>query len=153
MYGAQRAAYFAAWDRAPSAVCAKESLSETAAARLWDSLGLLHLEPADDVPASDSFLLAKAFNCYKGPDKDRQVINRRGRNWVESRLCGHSLFIPVGPMLGMLEINPRRQTLLCAATDGKDFYHQLAVSRSKAASNALGPALPKSLCRVNHCFC
>ena len=43
----------------------------------------------------------------------------------------------------MLEINPRRQTLLCSATDRKDFYRQLAASRSKTASNALGPALPR----------
>ena len=95
--------------------------------------------------ASDSYLLAKAFHCYKGPDKDRQFIDRRGRNWAEARLCGSSLFIPVGPMLGMLEVEPFRQTLLCTATDRKDFYHQLAVSQSKAASNALGPALPRTL--------
>ena len=104
------------------------------------------------MPASDSYLLAKAFNCYKGPDKDRQVIDRRGRNWAEARLCGPSLFIPVGPMLGMLEVEPFRQTLLCAATDRKDFYHQLAVSQSKAASNALGPALPRFLVESTAAF-
>ena len=48
-------------------------------------------------------------------------------------------------LLGMLEVEPFRQTLLSAATDRKDFYHQLAVSQSKAASNALGPALPRTL--------
>ena len=72
------------------------------------------------------------------------MIDRRGRNWAEARLCGPSLFIPVGPMLGVLELDPSRQTLLCSATDRKDFYHQIAASRSKAASNALGPALPRS---------
>ena len=111
-------------------VWTKESTSETASlARLWDSLGLLRLEPAH-TPASDSYILAKAFNCDKGPDKDRQVIDRRGRNWAEARLCRPSLSsVPVGPMLGMLELDPSRQTLLCSATDRKDFYHQLAVSR------------------------
>ena len=104
------------------------------------------------MPASDSFLLARAFNCYKGPDKDRQVIDRRGRNWAEARLCGPSLFIPVGPMLGMLEVDPLRQTVLCSATDRKDFYHQLAASRSKAASNALGPALPLSMVDATSAF-
>ena len=133
-------------------VWTRESPSETAAlARLWDSLGLLHLVPAT-LPASDSYMLARAFNCYKGPDKDRQVIDRRGRNWAEARLCGPSLFIPVGPMLGMLEVSPSRQTLLCAATDRKDFYHQIAVSRSKATSNALGPALPRAFVESTSAF-
>ena len=133
-------------------VWTRESWQETAAlARLWDGLGLLHLEPAL-LPAADSFLLARAFNCYKGPDKDRQVIDRRGRNWAEARLCGPSLFIPVGPMLGMLELDPSRQTLLCSTTDRKDFYHQIAASCSKAASNALGPALPRSVVESTSAF-
>ena len=56
----------------------EESPIETAAlARLCDKLGLLHLEPAD-MPATDSYLLARAFNCCKGPDKDRQVIGGAG---------------------------------------------------------------------------
>ena len=133
-------------------VWTKESVAETASlALLWDSHRLLHLEPAS-LPASDSYMLAKAFNCYKGPDKDRQVIDRRGRNWAESRLCGPSLFIPVGPMLGMLEVDPHRQSLLCSATDRKDFYRQIAASRSKAASNALGPALPRNLVEATSAF-
>ena len=70
----------------------RESPAETAAlAELWDQLGLL----------------ARAFNCYKAADK-----GRRGQNFAESRLSGPSLFIPVGPTLGMLEADPARQVVL-----------------------------------------
>eukprot|EP00439_Symbiodinium_sp_Y106_P032283 s4370_g3.t2 len=95
----------------------RESPAETAAlAELWDQLGLL----------------ARAFNCYKAADK-----GRRGQNFAESRLSGPSLFIPVGPTLGMLEADPARQCLrhLCVAeeiysaeglagSDGKDIVGQ-----------------------------
>ena len=63
------------------------------------------LQPAS-LTSSDSYLLASAV---KGPDKDRQVVDRMGRAWAESRLRGPGLFIPIGPLLGMLEINPARQ--------------------------------------------
>ncbi|CAE7527751.1 unnamed protein product [Symbiodinium sp. CCMP2592] len=123
-------------------VWTRESPSEVASlARLWDSLGLLRLTPALLSP-SESYLLARAFNCYKGPDKDRMIIDRRGQNWAESRLSGPSLYIPVGPMLGMLEVRPHVQSVYCAAADRKDFYHQLRATGPKALSNRLGPALP-----------
>ena len=95
-------------------------------------------------------VLSRAFNCYKGPDRDRMIIDRRGQNFAESRLSGPSLFIPVGPMLGMLEANPSTQTVCCSAADRKDFYHQLKVPPSRAVFNALGPALPRELvCRTS----
>ena len=113
-------------------------------AALWDRLGLLRLAPAS-LLKSEAYLLARAFNCYKAPDKDRMIIDRRGQNWAESRLPGPSLFIPVGPMLGMLEVDPARQTVYCAASDRKDFYHQIAAPPAKALSNVLGPALPRKV--------
>ena len=126
-------------------VWTRERVEETAAlASLWDSLGLLHLEPAR-LRASESYRLARAFNCYKSPDKDRMIIDRRGQNFAESRLAGPSLFIPVGPMLGMIEADPSRERVLCSTTDRKDFYHQFAAGRPKASLNALGPALPAAL--------
>ena len=126
-------------------VWTRERVEETAAlASLWDSLGLLHLEPAR-LRASESYRLARAFNCYKSADKDRMIIDRRGQNFAESRLAGPSLFIPVGPMLGMIEADPSRERVLCSTTDRKDFYHQFAAGRPKASLNALGPALPAAL--------
>ncbi|CAE7635021.1 unnamed protein product, partial [Symbiodinium necroappetens] len=117
-------------------------------AAMWDRLGLLRLAPAS-LLESEAYLLARAFNCYKAPDKDRMIIDRRGQNWAESRLPGPSLFIPVGPMLGMLEVDPARQTVYCAASDRKDFYHQIAAPPAKALSNVLGPALPReSVCNL-----
>ena len=128
-------------------VWSRESPREVASlAGLWDTLGLLRLAPAT-LALSESYLLARAFNCYKGPDKDRMIIDRRGQNWAESRLSGPSRFIPVGPMLGMLEVRPACQSIFCSAADRKDFYHQLGVSDSKALSNALGPALPRAAAR------
>ena len=126
-------------------VWSRECPKETASlAALWDSLGLLRLAPADTL-ATDSFRLARAFNCYKAPDRDRMIIDRRGQNWAEARLAGPSLFIPVGPMIGMLEDNPRHQSLFCAAADRKDFYHQFKAPEGKSVTNALGPALPAHL--------
>ncbi|CAE7310474.1 unnamed protein product, partial [Symbiodinium necroappetens] len=128
-------------------VWSRESPREVASlAGLWDTLGLLRLAPAT-LALSESYLLARAFNCYKGPDKDRMIIDRRGQNWAESRLSGPSRFIPVGPMLGMLEVRPACQSIFCSAADRKDFYHQLGVSASKASSNALDPALPRAAVR------
>ena len=130
-------------------VWTRESRRETAAlASLWDSLGLLHLEPAR-LRTSESYRLARAFNSYKSPDKDRMIIDRRGQNHAESRLAGPSLYIPVGPMLGMIEADPSCERVLCSATDRKDFYHQFATGRAKSSLNALGPALPSSwLCHT-----
>ncbi|CAE7469278.1 unnamed protein product [Symbiodinium natans] len=124
-------------------VWTRENPQEVAAlASLWDKLGLLRLAPAR-LSMSESFLLARAFNCYKGPDRDRMIIDRRGRNYAECRLAGPSMFIPVGPMLGMLEVDPGRQSVYCAAADRRDFYHQLKAPDRKSVTNVLGPALPR----------
>ena len=48
----------------------------------------------------------------------------------------------------MLEVCPKRQTVLCAAADRKDFYHQIHAPLPKALCNALGPALP--LASIKH---
>ena len=135
-------------------VWTREDPSEVAAlARLWDSLGLLRLAPSR-TRASQAYLLSRAFNCYKAPDRDRMIIDRRGQNYAECRLAGPSLFIPVAPMLCMLEADPRRQAIYCAATDRKDFYHQLRTPPSRAAGNALGPALPRSaVCKLDAFSC
>ena len=102
-------------------VWTRESPAETRAlAHMWDEQGLLHLAPAM-TPASHSYRLSRVFNCYKDAGRDRQIMDRRGQNLAECRLSGPSLYIPVGPMLGMLEVNPKTQSVLCAATDRKDF--------------------------------
>ena len=61
---------------------------------------------------------------------------------LRSLAPGPSRFIPTGPDLSVVEVDPRRETLLCASTDRKDFYHQFRVSSSKAIANAIGPAVP-----------
>ena len=69
--------------------------------------GHLRLAHAD-VRASESYKLARAFNCFKSIEKDRQITDRRGQNLAECHLAGPSRFIPVGPSLGMLEVSPQR---------------------------------------------
>ena len=129
----------------PPSVCpdwSRESIDETVSlAKLWDSRGLLYLaRPLFRV--GDEFLLSRAFNCYKNEQVDRQIIDRRGRNHAEARLPGPSRNIPTGPGLACIEVDPRRETLLCSSTDRKDFYHQFLVTASRARANAVGPAVP-----------
>ena len=51
----------------------RESPSEVASlAKLWGGLGLLRLAPAV-LATSDSYLLARAFNCNKGPDNESRL--------------------------------------------------------------------------------
>ena len=123
----------------------KERPEEVAAlAKIWDSKGLLHLRPSN-VPASLSHHVSRAFNCYKSPEKDRQIIDRRGRNWCKGRVCGPSAIIPVGPLLCQLEARPSRETVRISITDRRDFYHQFWVPDRRAETNMLGPALPRSM--------
>ena len=106
-------------------------------ARIWDSQGLLRIH---EVPQR-SFWLSRVFNNYKSIDADRQIGDRRGRNFAEDRLLGPSSRLPSGSDLAEISLNARKQCLRVACTDRKDFYHQFRVSDDKAAANSVGPAL------------
>ena len=118
-------------------------------ARKWDSLGLLHLS-VNPLPVDSSYQYVRIFNAYKSSEKDRQIGDRRGRNPAEGRIPGASRYLPTGPHLAALEINPSTSSLSVCMTDRSDFYHQLAVSPARAETNKLGPPIPSAaLSRTN----
>ena len=110
-------------------------------AQLWDTHGLLvaHFDQSfEDRPGE----LVRVFNALKNPACDRQIGDRRGRNSIEARVVGPSRWLPAGPDLQDLVIDPFTQTLSICATDRRDFYHQLWVTRARALCNTVGPGLP-----------
>ena len=118
---------------------ARESAQEIAAlAKKWDSNNLLFLKDSyeDQVSFRDS---VRIFNCYKNEACDRQIGDRRARNYRGRALRGPSVGLPCGPSLLGLALDPRHSTLRIWVTDRKDFYHQLQARPRKAAQNALYP--------------
>ena len=116
---------------------------ETVAAlsRKWDSNGLLFVH-RDPVPNGG---LTRIFNAFKSETQDRQIGDRRGMNSLESKVPGPSSSLPSGVDVSDLFVDPKREKLLVSITDRRDFYHQIAVTRSKAIGNTVGPPLPISL--------
>ena len=113
-----------------------DSVSEVAKlAGVWDKLGLLELHRFD-VPDSQ---LVKVFNVYKNETTDRQIGDRRGRNYQECQICGPSAFLPSGVDFLDLEVSPARQVLGLHCSDRKDYYHQLMTTSSRCLSNTVGP--------------
>ena len=106
-------------------------------AKLWDAQGLLTIHR---VPQK-RFWLTRVFNNYKDTAADRQIGDRRGRNFSENKLAGPSSMLPSGSDIGDLFLDPRRQCLRIFCTDRKDFYHQFNVSYEKAIANSVGPPL------------
>ncbi|CAE7231757.1 unnamed protein product [Symbiodinium sp. CCMP2456] len=123
---------------------AREDPAEIAAlARKWDRNGLLYLKDSydDQVTPRDAL---RVFNCYKNESCDRQIGDRRARNFRERALRGPSVGLPCGPALLGLCIDPKVSTFRICVTDRKDFYHQLLARPRKAAHNALFPPIPES---------
>ena len=100
----------------------------------WADKGLLYLKEdySDQVACEDS---VRVFNCYKAPDCDRQIGDRRARNFRERALRGFSISLPCGPVF----LGPAVSTLRIAVADRKDFYHQLWAGPRKAVHNAMFP--------------
>ena len=113
-------------------------------ARLWDERGLLRLH-REKVGSRQSYELVRIFNCYKAPDRDRQIGDRRGRNAVEGVLRGPSSNLPAGQDLCDLHVGLSQKRIHVSISDRRDFYHQLWVTKSRAITNTLGPGLPPSL--------
>lgn len=112
-------------------------------AKVWDVNGLLHLAPA----VLEKRLIPSCLrvsNCYKSGLVDRQIGDRRGRNQTEAYLPEPSRFLPCGYHLGVLEVDPKKETVCACISDRRDFYHQIAVT----VSNRLWPPLPAG--EVNH---
>ncbi|CAE7291740.1 unnamed protein product, partial [Symbiodinium sp. CCMP2456] len=119
--------------------------------KIWDAQGLLRLAssgPPEDRP----YEAVKIFNAAKDSTTDRQIADRRGRNWCEGRIRGPSCMLPSGSSLVCWHIRPHLETASINATDRKDFYHQLAVPRQRALRSVLLPPLPVSKLRDTRAF-
>ena len=114
-----------------------------ALASVWDKQGLLFIHDGrafDEHPEC----YTRIFNAFKNVKMDRQIGDRRSRNSCEGRVKGPSAFLPCGPDLLDWYCNPRTHYIAQAITDRKDFYHQFAVSDSRAFSNTVGPPVDAS---------
>ena len=110
-------------------------------ALLWDINGLLHLR---DRPLREAMIPSciKVFNNYKDQLIDRQITDRRGRNYIEGRLLGVSRGLPTGASLAQLEVDPKVEKVSIFVSDRRDFYHQMKVPENKADQNMLYPPFP-----------
>ena len=104
--------------------------------QLWDSLGLLREFPGP----REARELCRVFGSFKDATRDRMIGDRRGPNSLEGGVLGVSKDLPSGASLTQLHC-PRGRVLVGASTDRSDFYHQIAVTRSRAATNCIGPSL------------
>ena len=110
-------------------------------AKRWDDLDLLFLHPH---PVQQLFpeQVVRIFNCYKNRLQDRQIGDRRGRNWSEMAVFGPSKSLPMGSDIFELFLDPAKQLLSVSITDRSDFYHQFRVSPTRAVSNTLNVGFP-----------
>ena len=104
-------------------------------ARVWDINGLLFLHDRE-VPRHH---WVRVFGCLKDAAHDRQIGDRRGRNACELKVEGPSAELPAGAGLCDLMMDLDHHRLRISVTDRSDFYHQVAVTPSRAMSNSLGP--------------
>ena len=120
-------------------------------AKLWDKQGLLYVHH-HDIQGLYPHELTKVFNCLKSATTDRQIGDRRGRNGVESKIEGPSHNLPTGFDLLDLAIQLPHECLTTSVTDRRDFYHQFAVSQTRAISNSLGPPVDWKLLEETNAF-
>ena len=124
--------------------CLRDSQQEIVGLmHLWDSRGLLVLHE-HDVPSLFPHECVRIFNCYKNVDCDRQIGDRRGRNFCEMRLQGPSKRLPAGPDVFemFLDVGER---IHVSVSDRRDFYHQFRTTYVRAISNTIGPGIPAEL--------
>ena len=101
--------------------------------KLWDSRGLLELF---EEPIEEGFY-SRVFNAFKNETTDRQIGDRRYPNQRERHTSGLSHYLPQGPQLCCFSVKKFKERVLGSVTDRRDFYHQAAVSSSRARSNLL----------------
>ena len=90
----------------------------------------------------------RIFGCFKDLSRDRQIGDKRGRNYAEDKVLGPSRHLPAASDLCDLRIGLKEEKITVSTTDRKDFYHQIKVSESKAVTNTLGPGLDPRCLRV-----
>ena len=113
----------------------KENL---ALVRLWEARGLARCFSSPLWPG---------HNAHKSELVDRQIGDRRLPNMKERHLDGPSRHLPPGPLLCNLWVPRSTHCLRGSITDRRDFYHQAAVTMSRARSNCLPFAFRKEQLR------
>ncbi len=118
--------------------------------RIWDARGLLVLHE-NDTPLCHPHECVRIFNCYKNESCDRQVGDRRGRNFCERRLHGPSKLLPAGPDVFEFFLSPSERVHV-SVSDRTDFYHQFKTTYARAISNTLGPGIPAEMLADTRAF-
>lgn len=109
--------------------------------KVWDAKSLLWLVPCSLGPKDhELFLHTRVFGNFKNATTDRQIGDRRGRNFVEGRLTpGPSHEIPNATALLQLSLRRFDEVLVGAVADRRDFYHQFSVPYERIATNTVYP--------------
>ena len=116
--------------------------------KVWDDNGLLKLFPYELGPMQ-KVGSTKVFNNFKSPTSDRQIGDRRSRNFQEGKIAGVSSGLPAGRELLQLAPKIYSEKLVGCIADRKDFYHQFAVTDERAMTNGLYPFIEASkLCHL-----
>ena len=118
--------------------------------RVWDVGGLLVLHECD-VPGCYPHESVRIFNCYKNLSCDRQIGDRRGRNFCEMRLFGPSKLLPAGPDVFEFFLGDGEEVHV-SVSDRRDFYHQFRTTYTRAVSNTLSPGIPADLIEDTKAF-
>ncbi|CAE7042221.1 unnamed protein product [Symbiodinium sp. CCMP2592] len=111
-------------------------------ALLWDRNDLLLSQ--EGPPAERPYEGVRVFNALKDAHTDRQIADRRGRNWVEGTIPTPSKHIPLGTALLSLELKPESETFSINVTDRKDYFHQLRAPAQRSLRSLLIPPLETS---------
>ena len=93
-------------------------------------------------PLAD-WLVASLFNVHKDEDSDRLIVDKRGPNGADGAiapLATRELF--QGWRFCELVLERFKDRLRVWSTGRKDFYYQCTVSPERAATNAIGHAMP-----------
>ena len=107
-------------------------------AKLWDVNGMLVLFDEPLIPNH----FCRVFQVYKNEERDRQIGDRRLPNLREYHLDGPSKHLPPGHLLTQLHVGRWKEKPLGSVTDRRDFYHQAAVTSSRARTNMLPFSYP-----------
>ena len=118
--------------------------------RVWDVRGLLVLHE-NDVPGRYPHESVRIFNCYKNSGCDRQIGDRRGRNFCEMKVFGPSKLLPAGPDVFEFFLGDGEEVHV-SISDRRDFYHQFRTTYTRAISNTLSPGLPVELIEDTKAF-
>ena len=108
--------------------------------RKWDRVQRLLLVAPDGLPDHRRSTLEA---LAKSTQEDRQIIDRRGANGEEDRVQWTTSTMASAVDLADLHLPPGSMAV-CGGMDLEQCYHQVAVTRERAITNAIGKPAPLS---------